>query len=546
MLHIESRDYSLYKYVDESNQCLDLSFSCPLSASAQLGTKGALMLPCPIKNKMFHGDTINNKCSQYRTVNIPGILILNKTYGSIKPGKLLYRFIPDKNFLPIFLVPYELKSTFLKAHKNKFAIIKFKEWTQEHPVGVLQETIGDVDTLEAFCEYQLHRRGLYVSMSAFNAHVKMVLKNEQECIATIQQRYQLPLIGEGENIFSIDPATSLDYDDAFSVKHTGINTYRITVYIANVYLWLETFDLFKFMTDRVSTIYLPDKKRPMLPLLLSDNYCSLKAGAKRVVYTYSQEFNIETRQPIKEPVFEQGIAFIAKNWAYEDLKLETADGYAVLKQLSGKTDSHDVVAHWMIQMNVACAERGVTVYRGTDPMWNTTEVLFNNKEGAVGGNVVPLTAKYSLEPLEHRALDVQKYTHITSPIRRLVDIMNQGPLPNWLNRIDYINDQCKQIKRAQMDCDLLAFSMNAEPDAEYEGTIIKIDERTDMYEYTVQLSNALRVRFKEPVGISSPYGRAENSREIQVPLEIGSKHMFKIFAFNDEHTLYKKVQLIRI
>lgn len=511
MLHIEARDYSSYKYVDESNPDLDLSFS---GASP----------PCPIKNHLFHGDKYVDEqiihCSPYRSANIPGILVLNKTYGSIKPGKPLYRFIPDKPYLPVFLVPYELKATFSKAHKNKFAIIKFKEWTQEHPVGTLQETIGDVDTLEAFCEYQLHRRGLYVSMSAFNAHVKTALKNEQECIAAIQQRYQLPLVGEGETIFSIDPATSLDYDDAFSVKHTGTTTYRITVYIANVYMWLTTFDLFKYMTDRVSTIYLPDKKRPMLPLLLSDNYCSLKAGAKRVVYTYSQEFDTDTRQPIKEPVFGQGIATIAKNWSYEDPKLETADGYAVLKQLSGKTDSHDVVAHWMIQMNVACAIKGVAVYRGMEP-------------------ISPSTAKYSLQPLEHIALEVQKYTHITSPIRRLVDIMNQGPLPNWLNRLDYINDQCKQIKRAQMDCDLLAFSMNAEPDAEYEGTIIKSEDRVDTYEYTVQLSNALRVRFKEP---SVPLA----SREPSVPLDIGSNHIFKIFAFNDEHTLCKKVQLIRI
>jgi len=496
MLHIEARDYSSYKYVDESNPDLDLSFS---GASP----------PCPIKNHLFHGDKYVDEqiihCSPYRTMNIPGILVLNKTYGSIKPGKPLYKFIPDCRYLPVFLVPYELKATFSKAHKNKFAIIKFKEWSQEHPVGTLQETIGDVDTLEAFCEYQLHRRGLYVSMSAFNAHVKTALKNEQECIATIQQRYQLPLVGEGETIFSIDPATSLDYDDAFSVKQTGINTYRITVYIANVYLWLTTFDLFKYMTDRVSTIYLPDKKRPMLPLLLSDNYCSLKAGAKRVVYTYSQEFDIDTRQPINEPVFGQGIATIAKNWSYEDPKLETADGYAVLKQLSGKTDSHDVVAHWMIQMNVACAIKGVAVYRGTEP-------------------IVPSTAKYSLQPLEHRALEVQKYTHITSPIRRLVDIMNQGPLPNWLNRLDYINDQCKQIKRAQMDCDLLAFSMNAEPDAEYEGTIIK---QLDYMEYVVQLCKyGLRVRLK-----------------CDKILEIGFNYMFKIFVFNDENTLCKKVRL---
>jgi hypothetical protein len=256
-----------------------------------------------------------------------------------------------------------------------------------------------------------------------------------------------------------------------------------------------------------------------------------------VVYTYSQEFDIDTRQPLrepsaplKEPVFGQGIATIAKNWSYDDPKLETADGYAVLKQLSGKTDSHDVVAYWMIQMNVACAERGVAVYRGTEPM----EPRFSAPAGLssfseehinyVVSPIVPSTAKYSLQPLEHIALEVQKYTHITSPIRRLVDIMNQGPLPYWLNRIDYINDQCKQIKRAQMDCDLLAFSMNTEPDIIYEGTIIK---QLDYFEYVVELCKyGLRVRLK-----------------CDKILEIGSNYMFKIFVFNDENTLCKKVRL---
>lgn len=503
MLHIETRDYSSYKYVDESNRDLDLSIFCQ---------RPGAMPPCPIKNHLLHGDKYIDEqfiyCSPYRTTNIAGVLLIGKTYGSIKPGKPLYRFIPDSKHLPVFLVPYELKASFSKAYKNKFAIIKFKEWTQEHPVGVLQETIGDVDTLDAFCEYQLHRRGLQVSMSAFNAHVKTALKNEQDCIATIQQRYKLPCVGEGEIIYSIDPATSLDYDDAFSVKQTGVNTYRVTVYIAHVYLWLETFDLFKYMTDRVSTIYLPDKKRPMLPLLLSDNYCSLKAGSKRAVYTYSLEFNADTRQPIDQPVFGQGIATIAKNWSYDDPELETADGYAVLKQLSGKTDSHDVVAHWMIQMNVACAIKGVVVYRGFD------EVL--------------QTAKYSLEPLEHRALGLHKYTHITSPIRRIVDIMNQGPLPNWHGKINYINHQCKQIKRAQMDCDLLALSMNAEPDSEYEGTIINIEDRTDIFEYTIQLSNSMRVRYK-----------------CSECFDLGSTHTFKLLVFSDEHTLCKKVRLIK-
>ena len=383
-------------------------------------------------------------------------------------------------------------------------MIIFKEWPREHPIGSLTETLGDVDSLDAFCEYQLHRRNLVQSLAKFTSHVKTVLKDEAQCIATIQQRHQVPNI-TGEYIFSIDPATSLDYDDAFSVKHTGATRYKVTVYIANVYLWLETYDLFKFMTERVSTIYLPDKKRPMLPPLLSDNYCSLKAGSKRFVYTYSQEF--ESGQPIGEPQFGTGLVKINKNCAYDDPDLDKVPGYTVLKQLSNCNDSHDVVAYWMVKMNVECAKRGTTIYRGT----------VNDDES--------LSAKYSLQPLEHRALNESKYTHITSPIRRLVDIINQatGPeLIGWTNRLDFINEQCRQIKRAQMDCDLLAFSMDSTPEMEYEGTIVDILG----CEYSVQFACGLRARFKS-----------------DVVYNIGSTHLFKIFVFNDEHTLCKKVRL---
>lgn len=490
MLHILARDYSSYKYVDESNQDLDLSL-------------------CPIANRMFHGDKASEYCSPYRTKNIPGILVIGKTYGST--NKPLYKFIPDSKHLPIFLVPYEIKASFNKAYKNKYAVITFKEWNREHPIGSLVETLGDVDSLEAFCEYQLHRRNLVHSMAKFTSHVKTVLKDEAQCIATIQQRHQVPEI-TGEYVFSIDPATSLDYDDAFSVKQTGESRFRVTVHIANVYLWLETFDLFKYLTGRVSTIYLPDKKRPMLPTLLSDNYCSLKAGAKRFVYTYSQEF--ESGQPIGEPQFGSGLVKINKNCAYDDPDLDKVNGYNTLKKISGCADSHDVVAYWMVKMNVECAKRGTKIYRGT----------VHDDEC--------ISAKYSLQPLEHRSLNESRYTHITSPIRRLVDIINQASgseLIEWTDRLDYINEQCRQIKRAQMDCNLLAFSLNAIHDAVYEGTIVDVFE-SEYYvhsEYSVQFTSGLRARFKS----TEKY-------------EIGSVHQFKIYVFNDEHTLCKKVQLI--
>ncbi len=516
MLHIEARDYSAYKYESSiSGEMLD-----------------------PIKYKMLHGDTCEDGkpvyCSPWRTDPIPGTIILGKTYGSWK-GKLLYKFIPDCKHLPFFMVPYELKASFSKAHKNKYAVITFKEWTftltqsaitqstsltsstssTPFPLGTLTETIGDVDSLEAFCEYQLHRRNLVVSMNKFTNRVKSILADEKACIQTILEtsKYNIQDCRYQKHIFTIDPDSCTDFDDAFSVSCAdGVAT--VTVYIANVYVWLETFGLFPYLTNRVSTIYLPDKKRPMLPSLLSDNYCSLKQGCERFAFAYQQQFSMDTLEPVSEPRFFNAIIKVHKNCTYED---PCVPGYATLKTLSGKEDSHDVVAHWMIKMNVECAKvLAKGIYRGSESM----------------------RASYSLKPVRHDALNESVYTHITSPIRRLVDVLNQicfnanvsadaAEFYNtWSLNLDHVNAQTKAIKRAQMDCDLLAFSMNHN-ESQCIGTIVDI---MDDGEYCVQLhTNRCMVRYK--------------SAEIY---DMGSQHMFKILVFSDEHTLCKKVRLVMI
>jgi exoribonuclease R len=508
MLHIEARDYSAYKY------------ECSISGE---------MLD-PIKYKMLHGDTCEDGkpiyCSPWRTQPVPGIIILGKTYGSWK-GKLLYKFIPDCKHLPFFLVPYELKASFSKAHKNKFAVITFKEWTLQStssfPLGTLTETIGDVDSLEAFCEYQLHRRNLVVSMNKFTNRVKSILADEKACIKTILEtsKYNIQDYRNQKYIFSIDPDSCTDFDDAFSVScENGVAT--VTVYIANVYVWLETFGLFAYLTNRVSTIYLPDKKRPMLPSLLSDNYCSLKQGCERFAFAYQQQYNMDSLEPVSEPRLFNAIINVNKNCTYEDPNLNKMPGYAALKTLSGKEDSHDVVAHWMIKMNVECAKvltKGFIakgIYRGSESM----------------------RASYSLEPMRHDALNETVYTHITSPIRRLVDVLNQicfnanvsadaAEFYNtWSLNLNHVNAQTKAIKRAQMDCDLLAFSMNHN-ESECIGTIVDI---LDDGEYCVQLhTNRCMVRYK--------------SAEIY---DTGSQHTFKILVFSDEHTLCKKVRIEKV
>ena len=86
---------------------------------------------------------------------------------------------------------------------------------------------------------------------------------------------------ESRNIFSIDPEKSRDFDDAFDIEELDGGKKRISVYISNVSFWMDAMDLWDSFSKRISTIYLPDRKRPMLPTVLSDALCSLTEGDTR-------------------------------------------------------------------------------------------------------------------------------------------------------------------------------------------------------------------------------------------------------------------------
>ena len=238
----------------------------------------------PSKHKLFNNDVIHINDfetpvviiseSVVRDSMLAGVLILNtgKTYGR-HGKKLLYKCIPDNRLLPAFLVPYEIPPSFSKATKNRYIVFSFDNWDETHPLGEIRDTIGEVDSPEAFFEYQLCRKNLNIPISYLTQTVRSMIKrdgnDEAVYIQKIMDKYQVEDCRSNKNIFSIDPDSCTDFDDAFSVDfEDGYAT--VNVYIANVYLWLETYGLWSHLTNRVSTIYLPDKKRPMHPSLLSN------------------------------------------------------------------------------------------------------------------------------------------------------------------------------------------------------------------------------------------------------------------------------------
>ena len=260
----------------------------------------------PIDCKLFSNDVFEINANSVKIIHssvrcgtsIPGVLMIegNKTYGrqnNLKKGttgKLLYKCIPDDKRLPAFLIPYEMKHVgFSKAFKNLYVTFTFDNWEDKHPRAKLDNVIGPVDVLDNFYEYQLYCKSLNASIQKFQKDTNKALADNphEAIISNIRTKY--PSIEDRTNqklwhIITIDPPKSLDFDDGFSIRELDNGLFQLSVYISNVTIWMDSLNLWDSFSRRISTIYLPDKKRPMLPSILSDCLCSLQENVKRVAF----------------------------------------------------------------------------------------------------------------------------------------------------------------------------------------------------------------------------------------------------------------------
>ena len=557
------------------------------------------------ERKLFDGDVIgvsSTKNSEFilcespvRDAMLAGVLVVEKTYG--RAGRrLLYRCIPDNSELPSFLVPYDLPATFQKNYKNKYIVFRFDHWDDEHPRGEIKHTLGDVDSLEAFEEYQLWRRGLHISLSNFTTVTRQKIRSKDACgvdrkdacgvdrkdatsvdrkdatsvdrkdATSVEANYinyileknrEIEDLRSVNNVFTIDPQGCTDFDDAFSVTFED-RFATVNVYIANVYLWLETYALWEFVSDRVSTVYFPTRKMPMLPPILSDTLCSLQEGHERFAFMMSIKYDMDSKEQVGEPVYKNVLIRINKNYVYEDARgLRKNAAYRWLRELALTEDSHEVVSYWMIKMNAECAKhlaaRGKGIFRGCKtPSAHASS--FSSSHGSSFSSAhgisrqaspyrrVPLhlvekcgSIQYEVVAVPHAQLGLDAYVHITSPIRRLVDILNQilfmtdvsesgqAFFNKWITKLDHINRATKDIRRVQMDCELLALCMRDATisNRNFAGTIFDKDDDDECIVYIEELKLVSRIKCES---------------------EIGSCVQVKAYVFQDEHKLCKKVR----
>jgi exoribonuclease R len=564
----------------------------------------------PTKMHFFHGDrfmisldapySIKIVSSPVRSSKIAGVLILedNKTYGrSFNQKRLLYKCIPYDSHYPIFLVPYDMKPNFSKKPTNKYILFKYDNWNCKHPYGIITETIGDVDDLNAFYEYQLYARNL-------NHSIKTILSKRILPDDIIEKIYTNPFYSIEDSrdkfVFSIDSLNSTDLDDAFSIcRHKAPDThlFTITVYIANVYVWIETLQLWNNLTERVSTIYLPDKKRTLLPLILSNTFCSLQAGEPRFAFAVEFTMNIKTGEFItSNPLCVKNVLIkVSKNYRYEELnklyrrKQDTPTLPAVCSSLSLELpvitkikepyyddlfnltrmqdatieDSHDLVAFWMKKTNSVFGEYMNCEKIGIGRIIPDLNFPANNMFSNIEYNRVYQQWKYNMKGNYVENISCNKktqYTHITSPIRRIVDLLNQTVVlihmqvvketspasmefvQKWMNQIDFLNESTNSIRKVQRECELMYLCYTSSDILERIHEGIVFSESTNE-NYMVENMNSQSCGLMKKYTIYCEKLKLLSHITTEENLSVGSMISFTLFLFENEDKTKKKIRL---
>jgi exoribonuclease R len=546
IIQIEDREYSKWNAAGYEAQA-------GTALPARPGPVGFHETFHPLQYKLFNGDSfifehdhmvklLHSPMRELGKVH-PGILVIaeGKTYGRTENKKrLLYKCIPNDRSLPAFLVPYDVKLELSKHIVNKYVLFKYIHWNDKHPLGELSETLGSVNNYDAFEQYQLWCKGLTTSMAAYTKHIKDAFSETDETtlIHSITQKYETE-DRTSEYVFSIDNASTTDYDDAMSITENSDGSTRISIYIANVLVWLQELDGWTGYSDRVSTIYLPTRKIPMLPAHLSENLCSLIEKRERIAIVMDYVIYADGSHHIS---FKNTKIIVKKNYRYEADNLLRNPRYKSILDITHKMDrniidSHEVVSYWMVKMN---QEVGTLLYKNKLGIFRlakgSTSDLPAQKRGfdmeiekMLYNFYNHICSEYKEfkegEQYTHSAMLVENYVHFTSPIRRLVDLLNQiyiWPLlgyaqtpemvafvEKWTSvpKMCYINDNMKAIRRTQTSCELVNMCYNNHNMAPtYMGLIFEKTAVNEQYEYTVYIKDLkylARIKCNQNIGVFS-------------------------------------------
>lgn len=288
---------------------------------------------------------------------------------------------------------------------------------------------------------------------------------------------------------TIDGPTTLDFDDALTVEEQGGN-YLVGIHISDVAHYVRPGDpLFLEAMRRGTSIYFPEGQVPMLPRHLSQGICSLIQDETRATISFMILLSADA-EVLKVRIF-PSIIKVSRRLTYEevDRMLETDAEIRLLDMLRRKlrkrrlengalllpfpdvnlfidyqgkvhvnlsksdTPARTIVSEMMILANSEAAkyvaDRMVPGLFRSQPtlqhriVFGDDDDLFQNtlQRKNIPRGELSTTAK------SHSGLGVSHYTTVTSPIRRLLDLVMQHQLNSIIRRKDpcFTEEMCKDF-----------------------------------------------------------------------------------------------------
>lgn len=525
--------------------------------------------------KAFHGDTVeisNNKIikiinTDIHSKQIVGILVFETKYkyGYNKKHSEIFLFKPLNYHYPEFLVAS--KNRF---NKNQYVIIQFLDWTNTLPGGQIVRIIGDIDNENNTYEAIIYKNNLNTIMTKYNK-------------AAINPSNFDPLIffdnivhkKIDKYVFSVDPKGCEDIDDAFSIV-LNKDYYTVDIHIADVSYYL---DYFNIDIKRYSTIYTPTKNYNMLPDIFSNNICSLKENQNRLAFTVSVNINFNGK--ILDYSFEKTVIRSCKAYDYDELQ-ELINNKEVNDELQlynlgriiynkDNYNTHNMVEIFMIMANNLVAkylydnldDKSKIIFRIHEKKNNNKSfILSNNKEI---NDILELLESNAAVYINsdssnyyHHGLNIEYYTHFTSPIRRYIDIYIHKLLDSIINKnsctfiqpdCDKINEFNKNIKKIERDFNKIRLANNFN-NKELDAYILQINNnRITIYIPENKIIHQMKLidhRLKELVNINYDGTKIEIKHKISnnsVTLNQYDMVKIKIVSKMYNDNIHKKIDI---
>ncbi|HNX29425.1 MAG TPA: ribonuclease R [Syntrophomonadaceae bacterium] len=232
--------------------------------------------------------------------------------GTFERGRSSVQVIPDDSRQ---IYPINVKAgTKLKVKSGDKVLVAITAYPDKnkYPDGKIIEVLGRKGQPGLDIQVVIRKHGL---KDFFPEAVIAEAQAIAEPVSAREKEHRRDLTGV--RMVTMDGADAKDLDDAVSIVPTD-KGYQLGVHIADVSHYVkEKSKLDKEAFDRGTSVYLIDKVLPMLPPELSNDICSLNAGADRMAL--SCIMNLDSKGNIIDYDLCKSVIHIDERMTYEDV-----------------------------------------------------------------------------------------------------------------------------------------------------------------------------------------------------------------------------------